>query len=909
MLTRTEYTFGECFGPIDSVIARAKAINCHRPAICDFGTWGHVPFYKAAMKAELDPIMGAELPIGDEERSVKVLAKNQEGLRELYRLSAGASYETEFSNNLIVFPFTADPEKIKAADFVLDLHPLNKVINERNIVLAQRRKLPLFFISDVRYPAPTDRRYAELLGVRLGSHSQHWFSEDEVISTYSDSVRWMDISERIESVTLPVAKNMVVEGDLEAEARKGISWRFPNGWSDEYEARLQRELGVIREKQFESYFLMVYDLIRWARERMLVGPGRGSSSGSIICYLLGITELDPIEHGLLFERFVDVTRIDLPDIDMDFPGDRRDELFVYLKQKYGSESIARLGNVNRMKPRSILAQVGKRMKIPVWETTEIRDNMIERSSGDSRAAFCLNDTLETLKAGRDLLENHPGFKDAGALEGHASHAGVHAAGVIICDTPVADYCSVTGEGIGQIDKYQAESINLMKLDVLGLKTLDIVQETLDEVGKKIEDIDVNAKEIYELLNSQKITGVFQLEGDAARQLLRQFEVRDFNDIVALTSLARPGPLQSGGAMKFLDIRNNKDTPFYYHELHKKWTEQTEGIVVYQEQILFLGRDIGLLGWPELTALRRAMSKSLGKEYFDQFRDKFLLGAESQNIDRQAASEIWNSMMHAGSYAFVKAHAAAYSVISAWTAWLKYHYPLQFSAASLRHTSDDEAVLKLLREITSEGYKYVAFNKDFSEASWAAKGDAIYGGLMAVHGVGPKMAQKILDARAGGKPLTPSIIAKLENPKLKWPDPYPFTARFGDWYKNPRSHGLKDGWQLTKCNDLEADGKEHVVLGIMTEKNIRDAMETGNVIKRGGISTDYDLEFRYWLNITLKDDTGLMIATVSRKDYPKLGKEILETVPVGAAVLVRGKMGTNGIRKLYIQKWKVVNDES
>jgi DNA polymerase III alpha subunit len=193
-----------------------------------------------------------------------------------------------------------------------------------------------------------------------------------MIHHFPNSLGWEAVAERFEKVSLPIAENMVVEGDLEAESRKGIPWRFPKGFGEEYEARLQRELGVIREKQFESYFLMVYDLIRWARERMLVGPGRGSSSGSIICYLLGITELDPIEHGLLFERFVDITRIDLPDIDMDFPGDRRDELFIYLKDKYGESSIARLGNVNKLKPKSILANKEKHGLFPTtrsWMAT------------------------------------------------------------------------------------------------------------------------------------------------------------------------------------------------------------------------------------------------------------------------------------------------------------------------------------------------------------------------------------------------------------------------------------------------------------------------------------------------------------------------------------------------------------
>lgn len=900
-MTRTEFSFGQCFGPIPRVVARAKQLGYERPIICDSTTFGHVPFFKETTKAGMKPIFGAEVRVGEESHAVRVLARNKQGLAELYQAAGGIVVGHAFSPNVIVMPFTAPLESFTAENTFLDLFPGAPFLNERRRRESERHGLPLVSVSDVRYPSPADRRYAELLGARLGPSRQHWMAPEEFEGFHS----WDALLALCDEVELPVAQNMQLEGDLEALARKGIPWRFPNGWSQNYEDRLQRELGVIREKQFESYFLLVNDLIQWARARMLVGPGRGSSAGSIICYLLGITELDPIEHGLLFERFVDVTRIDLPDIDMDFPGDRRDELFEYLQGKYGRESVARLGNVNKLKPRSILALVGKRMHIPAYETKDIRDNMIERSTGDSRAAFCLADTLETLKAGRELLEKHPGFKHAGALEGHASHAGVHAAGVIICNTPVTDYCGVDEKGVAQIDKYQAESLNLMKLDALGLKTLDIIQETLNMTGRRIDEIDLEAPEIYELINSQKLTGIFQLEGDAARQLIRQFKLQRFNDIVAVSALARPGPLQSGGAKVFLDVRNGKCTPEYHHEIHKQWTEQTEGVVVYQEQILFLGRDMGKLGWPELTALRRAMSKSLGKEYFDQFRDKFLAGSTEQGIPKESAVKVWDSMMHAGAYAFVKAHSASYSVITAWTAWLKSHHPLEFACATLRYTKDDDEVLKLLRELTSEGFKYIPFDADASEASWSVKDGSILGGLQGAFGIGPKMAQKIINARKTGEKLTPSIQLKLHEPKLKWPDPYPIEAKYKSWYQNPRKHGVAEGWSLTRCNDIESDGSERVVLGQLTEKNLRDALETANIAKKGGVVTDFDRQFRYWLNITIKDDTGLLIATVNRKQYERIGKQILESVPIGSTLLLRGRTGTDGVRKLYIEKWKVV----
>ncbi len=901
MLTRTEYSFGECYGKMDRVIERAIELGVERPIICDTTTFGHVPF-SVATRGKLRPIYGAEVRIGNHRHSVRVIARNAAGLSELYRCAGGVKSGHQFSDDVVILSYLSPIDAFRATHTFVDLIADNPLFNKSRA--AATKTFPIVGVSDVRYPAPQDRIYAELLGVRLSAVGQHWRAADEMVRDVPDS-DWTPLLHLCEDVQIPHASNIHLDGDLEIAARSGIAKRFPNGWPEEYEQRLQRELTLIAEKDFSSYFMMVHRLMQWARQRMLVGPGRGSSAGSIVCYLLGITELDPIQHGLLFERFVDVSRIDLPDIDMDFPGTRRDELFDYLKQTYGEDNVARLGNVNRFKPRSILGVVGKRMHMAAYETQDVRDNMIERSSGDSRAAFCLLDTLNTLSSGRALLDNHPGFEHATALEGHASHVGVHAAGVIVSNSPVTDHCAVK-DGVAQIDKYQAEALNLMKLDALGLKTLDVVQETLSLAGISIDVIDIHSSKVYELLNSQKLTGIFQLEGDAARQLIRQFALQNFNDIVAVNALSRPGPLQSGGAKTFLDVRNGKAVQEYHHPIHQRWTQETEGVVLYQEQILFLGRDMGNLGWPELTALRRAMSKSLGKEYFDGFKGKFLDGAAANGVDLTAAGRVWDGMMHAGSYAFVKAHSASYSVITAWTAWLKAHHPLEFACATLRHTPQDEEVLKLLRELIEEGYEYVAFDADKSEATWSVADGKILGGLKAVRGIGDKTAEKILESRRTGKPLTPALLKKMQSPTLKWGQPYPIQEKFGDWYTNPQRHGIRRGWQLTKCNNIEGDGQERIVLGKLTEKNLRDAMETANIVKRGGVSTDYDRMYRYWLNITIQDDTGQLIATVSRKKYLSIGKTLTEDVPIGKTLLLRGQCGENGIRKLYIDKWKVID---
>lgn len=902
MIVTTEFSFKQVFGPIDKVIDRAIECGYETVALCDTSTFGHVSFTKAAKEKGLKVIYGAEVKIHQSDLSVKLLARNKEGLGEIYRTETVPAGHT-FSDNVILLMNNAPLEWCSARHKYADVYPGNEVLIDRQLDSG----LPILTCCDMRYPAPEDEPSADLLGCRLGIHPQSLLPARELFKLLPFKSHWDEVYELCEQFDIPQAKNVEVEGDLEALARAGIPWRFPDGWAEEYEARLQKELGLIAEKEFDSYFLMVADLVKFAKDRMLVGPGRGSSAGSIVCYLTGITELDPIKHGLLFERFVDVTRIDLPDIDIDFPGTRRDEIFEYLSDKYGADNVSRLGNVSRLKPKSIMGLVAKRHKgIPEYEGRmkgllyDVRDQMIERSSGDARAGFCLMDTLEMLDSGKEFLERYPGLAQMCELEGHASHTSVHAAAMLVCDEPITTYAAVR-DRIAQLDKRDAEVLNLMKLDCLGLKTLDIIDDTLKMVGKEIGDIDIYDPAIYSFLNKNQMTGIFQLDGEAAKDLCRQIEFRNFSDIVAVTSLCRPGPLQSGGTSHFIAVRDGREQVEFFNEHHKKWTEETEGVVVYQEQILFLGRDIGQLGWPELTALRRAMSKSYGKEYFNQFKDKYMEGAEAQGLDLGAAEKIWESMMHAGSYAFVKAHASSYAMVTAYTAWLKNYHPLQFAAATLKF-ADKDSTLLLLREIVSEGHKYVPIDPDHSQAEWSAHGDTLLGGLTSIKGVGPVMAERIITNREAGK-LTEAQQRKLKEPS-EFEELYPFTKKYRDWYDNPKNHRLT--LPLTKIEGIGAEGKNRIILGEMTIKNQRDAMETSMMIKLG-IKEGEVVEDRYWLNFTLRDDTGKIMCSIGRRNYERLGKEIVEKVPHGATLLVKGREVQEGMRKLFVEKWKWLKD--
>jgi DNA polymerase III alpha subunit len=903
MLTRTEYSFKDCFGPIKQVVANAKDLGFKYLAICDANTFGHVQFYKECIAAEIEPMFAKEVKIDGFDLSVKLIARNQSGLSEMNKTDK-ISVGQVFSDDVVVLIHNTPYDWINAKYKYADLYLGNEILMDRSLDSGLK---PLL-CSDVKFPRLQDEETAELLGVRLGVHPQYLMTQKELFKYMPFKSYWDEVYELCKGVKIPQAQNLKLSGDLESLTRAGIPKRFPNGFPTDYEERLKTELGVIAEKEFESYFLMVADLISWAKTKMLVGPGRGSSAGSLVCYLLGITELDPIKEGLLFERFVDVTRIDLPDIDTDFQGTEREQVFEYLQNKYGKQNVSRLGNVSRLKPKSILAQVARLHKgQPRYENHmkhllyEIRDSMIERSSGDARAGLCLLDSLESLKSGRDFMAEYPGLNKMAELEGHASHTSVHAAAVLICANPITDYASVSSDGVAQIDKKDAEILNLMKLDALGLKTLDIVADTLKMVGKTVEDIDIHAPEVYELLNSQKLTGIFQLEGDAARQLMRQINMRGFDDIVAVSAMARPGPLQSGGASKYIAVRDGREEPEYHHEIHKRWTQQTEGVVVYQEQILFLGRDMGKLGWPELTALRRAMSKSLGKEYFDKFRDAFLKGAGEQDISIASAEKVWNSMLHAGSYAFVKAHSASYSVITAWTAWLKANHPLEFACANIKF-ADADGTMQLLRELVKEGYKYTPLDPKKSLATWSVQDGAIIGGLTALKGVGPKTAEKIIKEREAGKMSARS--EKLLAGESEFAEIYPFTKKYKDYYDNPEKY--KISMPLSKTSEIQGDGTERIILAELLEKNIRDMMETGNLVKFGiQLKEGEVVPDRYWINFTVRDDEGLIMCTINRKNFERIGRKLLEEVAQGATLLIKGREGSNGIRKIYVEKWKEI----
>lgn len=916
---RTEFSFRQTFGPVARVAAAIKALGAPAAGIVDGGTWGHVRWAKAAAAQEFKPLFGTEfsvtLPDGRKPQAWALA----EDTRAFYRFSTALRAKDSdplalLRENKGVVRFAGaaltDPDTF---DYV-DINPASPVTQRFALALARRTGKPLVLSSANFYPQPTDYAAFMSIGGREATTPQHILSEQELRAALRvlDDDAWAaavrnthEVAERCAGA-LPTAPIIHVEGDLRALAEVGRQRRLALGhlssWPQEYEDRLQRELTAIEAKAFESYFIVVADLIAWAKERMLVGPGRGSSAGSLLCYLLGITEVDPIPHGLLFERFIDLTRKDLPDIDIDFSDVKRDECFDYLAAKYGRSCVARIGNVNTLKPRSVMAEVCKRFGIPDKERFELLNVLIEYSSGDSRYGKGLEDTLNNTDIGRRFMERNPKAVVMSEVENHAWHTGVHAAGVIVCNVPVDEFCTIGPDGVAQLDKPDSEYLNLLKIDALGLRTLGIIEDTHCVTAEELYGLKLDDPKVLEVFNQRKYTGIFQFEGQSQRTISAQVHVDDFRTVDHLTALARPGPLGGGATGKYIARKAGQEPVTYTHPALEELLADTYGVVLYQEQVMRIVRDIGKFSWDETTVIRKAMSGRKGKEYFDQQGAKFIAGAAQDNIDGETAQDIWNEICNFGAWGMNKSHTCAYAVISYWCAWMKAYHPLEYAAACLRSAKDDDQTMEILREMAREGVDYTPFDPDLSDINWSVQNGRLIGGYMNLVGFGPAKAVAAVEARRLGK-TDDKLRQRIAEAHVKFSDLYPISHNYAAWYKDPVAHGCRVGSVIYTADKLP-DGADVLFIGKIAKKELRDENETVRVARRDGRKLSGQTLFA---DFFLKDDTGIpIICRVDRFKYEPLGRIAMERLVAEQDVLlVRGKKIPN-FGMIKIERIKVLN---
>ena len=933
---RTEFSFKVAVGKLEKVIERVAKTGATSCAITDrAGTWGHIPFQKLCKKKGIKPIFGVELAFvkdADLREKQKVsyvalVAMSNKGLREIYDIATVATEKFYFqplvdleiikamcTEVAVIFSWDADLDSIEPEDnFYVAMCPASSLAIVKR---AEKKGFTIVATSDNSFPCPTDRAlYEVIVGQKRANRpcSQHILSAAEWKRECQGVQKWIDSANKLASecnATLPMAqlidpksKTTVLKMCREGAVARGLAKKKSAKMSKEYEARLAFEIDIIESKKFADYFFIVADMIAWAKERMFVGPARGSSCGSLVCYLLGITDIDPMPFDLLFERFIDMNREDLPDIDIDFPDLTRDLVIQYAEEKYGKDHVSRLGTVNVFKPKSAIGHAAKELLIPAWEVADLKDSMIERSSGDSRASFCIADTLNDTENGRALVKKYPELLVTAEMEGHAAHTGMHAAGIIITSGPVADYCAINHKtGTAMIDKKGAETIGALKIDALGLRTLTILDDCLIAIGKSREWLKAHTlqdKAAFNVINNRKFAGIFQFEGYALQSICGQMNIESFEDVASITALARPGPLSSGGSAEFVKRRNGTSKVTHLHELVEPYTKVTHGVIVYQEQVMQITRNVGSLSWEDVSQLRKAMSRSLGKEFFDGYWKKFWAGAKEKGLSESEALHIWEHVNTMGSWAFNRSHAVAYGMISYWCMVLKAHHPLEFAASCLKFAKDDDQSVRILRELVIEGYKYKPFDKDKSLELWSVQDGILVGGLTGIHGVGAKLASNIIRKRnAGGSLLTEREKRLLETGVTPWDRVFECADLWGHLKMHPSVYNISS--EITDTQDITDDSNgTFVFFGKLKDRNLRDHNEIKAVAKRGGRKIEGQTKF---LNLVIADDTGVMNVSVNRYNFEELGLPLINDAKEGEWFLWKGK-NRAGFRRPSIIAWR------
>jgi DNA polymerase III subunit alpha len=541
---------------------------------------------------------------------------------------------------------------------------------------------------------------------------------------------------------------------METLRRLSAEGRLKHSLAD-YEQRLSREIGIIQQMKFPGYFLIVWDFIRHARERGIpVGPGRGSAAGALVAYSLGITDIDPLQHELLFERFLNPERISMPDIDIDFCMNRRGEVIEYVTAKYGRENVAQIITFGTMAAKAAIKDVGRAMDIPYADVDRIA-KMIPTTLN-----IKLDDALKESTQLQDAYEKDPQVRQlldtARKLEGMVRNSGVHAAGVVISPRPLIELVPLhktkNDEIVTAFDMVAIEKMGLLKMDFLGLTTLTILDDTLKLIAQKgqkvvLDEITLEDPETYQKVFHRGLTsGVFQFESSGMRDVLRRYQPNSIEDLTALNALYRPGPIQGGMIDDFIERKHGRRKIEYDLPELKEILQETLGVFVYQEQVMQTANKLAGYSLGEADLLRRAMGKKNAEEMAKQ-RERFVQGATQRGFPPKKIERIFDLMAQFAGYGFNKSHSAAYALLAYHTAYLKTHFPIEFMAALLTSiTGDTDSVVKYINECREMGIAVEPPDINISDANFTPHEQAIRFGLAAVKNVGGNAIESIVAAR-------------------------------------------------------------------------------------------------------------------------------------------------------------------
>lgn len=681
-------------------------------------------------------------------------------------------------------------------------------INEILISLAREFDVPLIATNDVHYLKIEDAKKHNIL---LDLQTKKTISEENKLSLPSDQFYlrsteemeelFKDLPEAIQNTQELKEKCIPVPFDTDRKllpsieipkgfegpevflkhlALKGLEERIDRVTPGERE-RLDYELSVINEMGLAGYFLIIKDIVDYAEEHKIpVGPGRGSATSSLVLYSLGITNVNPLKYGLIFERFLNPERISMADVDIDFSDTRRDEVIQHIREKYGERNVAQIVTFSILKARSVIRDVGRVLEIPYSECDEIAKE-IDR---DISIEDAINTSVELQNKIKDRPDLQELIKYAKGLEGLIRQTSTHAAGVVIAPGDITDYVplftskSNSEEVVStQFPMEILERLGLLKVDILGLKTLSVIMDTLKNIPHKIDIYSVpkNDEKTFNLIRRGETTGVFQLESSGMKQMLRKIQPTNFSDLVAAVALYRPGPLQNINQDEFALRKKGKMDPEYIHPKLKSVLEETYGIILYQEQVMKIANIIGGFSLGEADILRMAMGKKK-IDVMESMEEKFIKGAIKNGLIEEQSGDLFSRMSSFASYGFNKAHSVSYAEIAYQTAYLKAHFPVEFYSASLSNNigQDIEDIRKFIKDARKNGIEIKPPEINTSQYEFIPEGNSIRYGLGGIKNVGKNAVIHIIKERkkrkykdffdfierAGGRTVNKKVIDNL-----------------------------------------------------------------------------------------------------------------------------------------------------
>jgi DNA polymerase III subunit alpha len=843
----TDYSMLDGACDVDKLCQRVKELGMPAVAMTDHGNiFGAVHFVNAAKAAGIKPIIGCELyvckkddhriertpPDGDTYNHLLVLAENEEGYRNLVKITSESSLHGFYYKPRVSKKFLAEHAKGlialsgclkgEVAEFLMEdkydgaraaAGTYADIFGKQNFFLEiqdqglemehrihpglfQLQKdvgLPLVATNDSHYLCEDDAHAQDVMvciqtGKSIQDPNRMKFqgtgfyvkSHDEMYQVFKDSPdvlsRTLAIAERchvqLAKVSNPfphfdVPAGYTLDSYFEHVTREGFARRLSAIRSKssagllkhgiaEYEQRLAHEIAIIQQMKFPGYFLIVWDFVRYAREHDIpVGPGRGSAAGSLVSYSLGITDLDPLQYELFFERFLNPERISMPDIDMDFCMNRRGEVIDYVTRKYGRENVAQIITFGTMAAKAAIKDVGRAMDVPYSDVDRIAKMVpstlnikIENAVKESPA---LQQAYESDTQVRQLIDT------AKKLEGLVRNAGVHAAGVVISPRPLQElvplYRTKNDEIVTAFDMVAIEKMGLLKMDFLGLTTLTILDDTVKLIAQtrgehlRVEDLPLTDQETYvKVFHSGLTSGVFQFESHGMRDVLRRYQPGTIEDLTALNALYRPGPIQGGMIDYFIDRKHGRKKIEYELPELEEILRETFGVIVYQEHVMQIANRLAGYSMGEADVLRRAMGKKKPEEMAQQ-RERFIEGAVNRGYPPKKIERIFDLLAKFAEYGFPKSHSAAYALLAYQTAYLKTHYPVEFMAALLTSvTGNTDDVVKYINECREMGVPVEPPDINVSDANFTPHESAIRFGLAAVKNVGHNAIESIVAAR-------------------------------------------------------------------------------------------------------------------------------------------------------------------